>query len=65
MAKIHTWTTYYRTGGTANFKWQTAMRWSNKAQAEQQAEEIRRGGRSAHVMRTDRLQSVGLPETFE
>ena len=60
-----TFTVAYRTGGTAAFAWRTTVPFSTYDLAEQAAGDIRRGGRKALVFDTARLDSIGLPETWE
>lgn len=61
-----TWTVYFRTGGTMRFKWQrTATLHESQAAAMTEADEIRRMGYAAHYERTDRVDSIGLPTTYD
>lgn len=61
---MKTFTIAYRTGGTKNFSWHRTLAFATKAEAEQGAEEVRRGGRPALVFDTGQLDSIGLPEGF-
>ena len=61
-----TWSVYYRTGGTDNFQWHTVMnRYGNKTEAQSKCAELNQAGFQAYVERTQILEAVGLPETFE
>lgn len=63
--KAQTWTIAYRIGGTENFQWRKTLAIEHREQADRLAREIAVGGRKALVFPTDRLESIGLPETYE
>ena len=60
-----TFTVVYRVGGTENFKWCKALPVATREAAELQKAEVIRGGRPAMVFDTERLEAVGLPETYD
>ena len=60
-----TYTTVYRTGGTANFRWIKCLPVATRNEAETQVAEIQKGGRPAYCRLTSRVESLGVPTTFE
>lgn len=60
-----TYTPYYRTGGTENFKWQRACACATKEEAQQKVDELRKAGYPAHYNETNQLDAIGLPDTFD
>ncbi|MCC6191354.1 MAG: hypothetical protein IT318_20215 [Anaerolineales bacterium] len=64
MAKQGAWQICYRTGGTENFRWELALPVATKAEAQQQAAEIRRGGRPALINTAYNWANIGVPETY-
>lgn len=66
---MRSFTVYYRTGGTENFKWQRVAErysttWEGQDAAIAKCEELRKAGYPARYEYTDLLDSIGLPETF-
>jgi hypothetical protein len=63
---MRTYTVYFRTGGTANFKWQTCTTlFTTTEQARAKCAELNRMGYPAHYADSAQLAAIGLPETFE
>lgn len=60
-----TYTVIYRTGGTENFRWLKALPVATKVEAQELAISVRSYGRVAIVHRTDLLDAIGMPETFD
>ena len=58
-----TWTVYYRTGGTDNFRWHRLSP-GTLDEAVDAWKDIRRGGRVAYYQRTELLDAIGMPETY-
>ena len=56
---------YFRTGGTANFKWQFTFEEYTRSEAQQKVDELNRAGYPAHYEKTSLIRSIGLPETYE
>jgi hypothetical protein len=54
----------YRTGGTANFKWQRTVP-QDREQATLTCSDVNRAGYPAHVVDFQQSLKIGLPETFE
>lgn len=55
----------YRTGGTANFKWNRSTVYYKVADARESAADCRRQGYHCFVADYKRSLEVGLPETFD
>jgi hypothetical protein len=61
-----TYTVYYRTGGTDNFKWlKVNERYEDMEKAQGCVNHLRRAGYKAQYEVTSKLEAIGLPETFE
>lgn len=62
---MKTYSVYFRTGGTANFRWQYVLKtFSTREEAAAKVSELERGGYAAHYAYTDAIRAVGLPETY-
>lgn len=65
MNNKRTYTVYFRTGGTANFKWhRIAERYTTDEAAIAKKQELHAMGFPACYEYTDVLDRIGLPETF-
>lgn len=60
-----TFTPYFRTGGTDNFKWHRAAACLTREAAIAAVASLRRAGHAALYQETALLDSIGLPETFD
>lgn len=60
-----TFTTVYRTGGTANAKWHAALPVATREEADRQREEVERMGYKALVKTTREVELHGLPEGWD
>lgn len=61
-----TFTVYYRTGGTDNFKWHRVNEaYETMEGAQYCVNHLRRAGYKAQYEATSKLNAIGLPETFE
>jgi hypothetical protein len=62
-AKV-TYSVWFRTGGTDNFKWQYVLDTFDHDAAQREVAELSRMGYPAHYGRTAAVHAIGLPETF-
>jgi len=61
-----TYSVWFRTGGTENFKWQlVGERYANVDLARESAESLRKMGYPAHFARTSEIEAIGLSDSFE
>jgi hypothetical protein len=62
---MKTFTVIYRIGGTERFTWHRCVPQRKKADAEAMRADLERAGFKALVHETAKLDSIGMPETFE
>ena len=62
---MKTYTVIYRTGGTHNFQWKKALPLASMQEAIVQKNDLMRQGYPALIHRTDLLDSIGLPDTYD
>lgn len=55
----------YRTGGTLNAKWHLTQAVRTKAEAQDMARSIERGGRKALVGTSEHWANIGLPDGYD
>jgi hypothetical protein len=64
--KNNSFTVYFRTGGKENFKWQRVLTiFTNVEDARAKTQELFKMGYPAHYARTQDVDSIGLPETYD
>lgn len=59
-----TYSVYYRTGGTENFKWQYVFGQYTREEAQAKKDELVKAGYPAHYGLTALVRAAGLPDTF-
>lgn len=62
---MKSFTVYYRTGGTINFQWKKCEPVSSEAEARSLASSIERMGYYALYDTTERVNKIGLPDSYE
>jgi hypothetical protein len=66
LSPAKTFTVYFRTGGTANFKWERQLELhATREAAQASVNELVRMGYPAHYADSQLLNSIGLPDTYE
>lgn len=62
--QMKTWTVCYRTGGTENFKWQSAFPVGSELEAMEMRDRVNRMGHLAYYTETEHLEKSGLPKNY-
>jgi hypothetical protein len=64
MTNTKQYAVIYRTGGTENFRWHRVLDILTREEAATKADELNRMGYPSLVHNADRLNAIGLPDTF-